>query len=119
MTETDAGGEAPLDVSLFQQVDIRVGVVRLVESAEGTRIPSYRLVIDFGPDIGTRTSIAQATHYPPEALEGKQVLAVINLKPRQIGPHRSEVLTLGVPTADRGTALIVPDVPAIVGGRLF
>jgi len=69
--------------------------------------------------VGTKRSIAQARNYPREALLGKQVLAIVNLKPRQVGRHVSEVLTLGVPTEDRGTALIVPDMPAIVGGRLF
>ena len=105
--------------SVFQQVDVRVGAVRSVERTEGTRAPSYRLVLDFGEGIGTRTSVAQATHYPPDGLLGRQLLAVVNLEPRRIGPYVSEALTLGVPTADRGTALIVPDFAAIVGGRLF
>lgn len=108
-----------IDFSVFQQIDVRVGVIRSVEAAEGCRVPAYQLVIDFGPAVGARKSIAQATNYEPGALLGKQVLAVINLKPRQVGKHTSEVLVLGVPTRDSGTALVVPDMPAIPGGRLF
>jgi len=108
-----------IDFPAFQQVDVRVGVIVSIEEAEGCRVPAWRLGIDFGAELGTKRSIAQARNYPREALLGKQVLAVVNLKPRQVGRHVSEVLTLGVPTEDRGTALIVPDMPAIVGGRLF
>jgi tRNA-binding protein len=108
-----------IDFSVFQQIDVRVGVIRSVEIAEGCRVPAYQLVIDFGPEVGTRKSIAQATNYEPGALLGTQVLAVINLKPRQVGKHISEVLVLGVPTDDRGTALVVPNLPARLGGRLF
>jgi|SRR5437868_5164934 len=108
-----------IEFTVFQQVDVRVGVIISVEIAEGCRVPAYKLVIDFGPDLGLRKSVAQATNYAPETLVGKQVLAVVNLKPRQVGKHVSEVLVLGVPTEDRGTALVVPDMPAIRGGRLF
>jgi len=108
-----------IDFSLFQKVDVRVGVIRSVEEADGCRVPAYKLELDFGPEIGIRRSIAQARNYPPEALLGKQVLAVVNLKPRQVGRHVSEVLVLGVPTADRGTALIVAHLPAPAGARLF
>ena len=108
-----------IEFAVFQQVDVRVGVIVSLEIAEGCRVPAYKLVIDFGPDLGLRKSVAQATNYAPETLVGKQVLAVVNLKPRQVGKHVSEVLVLGVPTEDRGTALVVPDMPAIRGGRLF
>jgi tRNA-binding protein len=108
-----------IDFEIFRKVDVRVGVIRSVAEAEGCRVPAYRLEIDFGPEIGIRRSIAQAKNYPPEALLGKQILAVVNLRPRQVGRHVSEVLVLGVPTADRGTALIIPDMPATTGGRLF
>ena len=108
-----------IDFSVFQQIDVRVGVIRSVETADGCRVPAYKLVIDFGPEVGARKSIAQATNYEPEALLGKQVLAVINFKPRQVGKHTSEVLVLGVPTQDRGTALVVPDMSATLGGKLF
>ena len=108
-----------VEFAVFQQIDVRVGRVSSVEPAEGCRVPAYKLVIDFGPAIGTRRSIAQATNYPRESLVGRQVLAVVNFKPRQVGKHTSEVLVLGVPTQDKGTALAVPEMEAIVGGRLF
>ncbi len=108
-----------IDVSAFQKVDVRVGVIRAVQEAEGCRVPAYRLEVDFGAEIGTRRSIAQARNYPPETLLGKEVLAVVNLKRREVGGHVSEVLVLGVPTADRGTALVVPNMPATPGARLF
>ena len=108
-----------IDFKVFQQVDVRVGVVRSVEEAEGCRVPAYKLEIDLGPELGLKRSIAQARNYAPAALLGRQILAVVNLPPRQIGQHVSEVLVLGVPTESRGTALVVPEMEAIVGGRLF
>jgi tRNA-binding protein len=108
-----------IDFSIFEQVDIRVGRISSVETAEGCRVPAYKLTIDFGTELGTRRSIAQATNYSPQSLLGRQVLAVFNLKPRQVGKHISEVLVLGVPTEDRGTSLIVPEMEATMGGRLF
>lgn len=108
-----------IDFSAFESVDVRVGVVVSVEEADGCRVPAWRLAIDFGGELGRKRSVAQAKNYPAESLVGKQVLAVVNLRPRQVGRHVSEVLTLGVPTQERGTALVVPDMPAIVGGRLF
>jgi tRNA-binding protein len=77
------------------------------------------LWIDFGPDLGERKSSAQVTaHYAPEALIGRQVLAVVNFPPRQIGPFRSEVLVLGLPDADGAIVLIAPDMDVPEGGRL-
>jgi len=108
-----------VEFAVFQQIDVRVGRISSVDTAEGCRVPAYKLVIDFGPAIGTRRSIAQATNYPRESLVGRQVLAVVNFKPRQVGKHASEVLVLGVPTHEKGTALVVPEMEAIVGGRLF
>ena len=108
-----------IDFSTFEQVDIRVGRISSVEAAEGCRVPAYKLTIDFGPELGIRRSIAQATNYSPHSLQGRQVLAVVNLKPRQVGKHISEVLVLGVPTEDKGTALVVPEMEATIGGRLF
>lgn len=110
---------AIIDFSAFEQVDIRVGRVSSVEIAKGCRVAAYKLAIDFGPELGTGHSIAQATNYSPQSLLGRQVLAVVNLKPRQVGKHISEVLVLGVPTEDKGTALIVPEMEATIGGRLF
>jgi len=108
-----------VEFSVFQQLDVRVGRITAVEIAEGCRVPAYKLQLDFGPEVGTRRSIAQATNYAPEALMGRQVLAIINFKPRQIGKHISEVLVLGVPTKEKGTALVVPEMEATLGGRLF
>src|ERR671932_1462311 len=108
-----------IDFSVFEQVDVRVGRISSVGVAEGCRVPAYKLAIDFGSELGTRRSIAQATNYAPESLLGRQVLAVVNLKPRQVGKHISEVLILGVPTEGKGTSLVVPEMEATVGGRLF
>lgn len=108
-----------VEFAVLQQIDVRVGRVSSVEPAEGCRVPAYKLVIDFGPAIGTRKSIAQATNYPRESLVGRQVLAVVNFKPRQVGKHTSEVLVLGVPTQENGTALVVPEMEAVIGGRMF
>jgi tRNA-binding protein len=105
--------------SVFEMIDVRVGIIRSADPAEGCRSPAYKLTVDLGPEIGCLKSIAQATHYPADSLVGKQVLAVINLKPRQVGKHVSEVLVLGVPTEAAGTALIVPDFPSFPGARLF
>ncbi len=104
----------------FLRVDIRVG--RIVEAAvfPEARKPALRLVIDFGQEIGLKKSSAQITrHYRPEDLPGRLVLAVVNFPPRQIGPMRSEVLTLGVPDGAGAVVLIQPDREVPLGGRLF
>jgi tRNA-binding protein len=104
----------------FDKVDIRVGRVVRAESFPEAKKPAYKLLIDFGPEIGPRTSSAQLTrHYTKEELEGRLVVAVINFPPRQIGPFMSQVLTLGVPDADGGVVLIVPDKRVPIGGRMF
>jgi tRNA-binding protein len=104
----------------FQRVDIRVGrVVRADEFPEAKK-PAYKLVIDFGPDIGTKTSSAQLTRrYTRAELEGRLVVAVVNFPARQIGPFVSEVLTLGVPDPDGSVVLLVPDRDVPLGGRMF
>jgi tRNA-binding protein len=104
----------------FQKLDVRVGRIVRADPFPEARKPAYKLVIDFGPGIGQRTSSAQLTlRYPRESLEGRLVVAVVNFPPRQIGPFRSEVLTLGVPDTDGAVVLLVPDADVPVGGRMF
>ena len=103
----------------FRRVDIRVGTVLAAAPLEGARKPSIRLVIDFGPGIGERKSSAQITaHYQPEALVGRQVAAVVNFPPRQIGKFMSEVLTLGFADTAGEIVLFSPDQPVPNGARL-
>jgi tRNA-binding protein len=104
----------------FLKVDIRVGTILLAEAFPQARKPAYKLTIDFGPEIGVKKSSAQITrHYHLAELVGRQVAAVVNLPPRQIGPFMSEVLTLGFPDAEGEVVLIGPSKPAPNGGRLF
>ncbi|WP_439574527.1 tRNA-binding protein [Phreatobacter sp.] len=110
----------PIGFDDFLKVDVRVG--RIVEAAPfpEARKPAIKLVIDFGGTIGRKKSSAQITkYYTPEALVGRQVLAVVNFPPRQIGKFMSEVLTLGVPDAQGEVVLIAPDRAVPEGGRLF
>lgn len=104
----------------FEAVDIRVGRIVHAEAFPEARKSAYRLVIDFGAEIGTRRSSAQLTQrYRRDELEGRLVVAVVNFPPRQIGPFMSEVLTLGVPDADGAVVLLVPDKDVPLGGRMF
>lgn len=104
----------------FLKVDVRVGRIVSAEVFKQARRPAYVLMIDFGPAIGVKKSSAQITrHYAPEALVGRLVVAVVNFPPKQIGPLRSEVLTLGVPDADGEVVLLSPDLDVPVGGRLY
>ncbi|MBO6774398.1 MAG: tRNA-binding protein [Marinibacterium sp.] len=103
----------------FLKVDIRVGQVVRAEPYPEARNPAIKLWIDFGPEIGEKRSSAQITaHYVPEVLVGKQVLAVVNFPPRQIGKFMSEVLVLGVSDPDGGIVLVAPDQAVPVGGRM-
>jgi tRNA-binding protein len=104
----------------FLKLDIRVGTVVEAAPFPEARKPAIRLVIDFGGEIGRKKSSAQITrNYEPSALLGRQVLAVVNFPPRQIGPMMSEVLTLGVPDEAGEVMLIGPDRKVPDGGRLY
>ena len=103
----------------FLKVDVRVGRILRAEPYPEARKPAIKMWIDFGDDIGERKSSAQLTaHYTPESLVGKQVLAVVNFPPRQIGKFISEVLVLGMPDADGEVLLVSPDQDVPIGGRL-
>ena len=103
----------------FLKVDIRVGRVTRAETFPEARKPALKLWIDFGPEIGERKSSAQITaHYAPETLIGRLVLAVVNFPPRQIGPFRSEVLTLGLADAEGEIVLVQPEQAVAPGQRL-
>ncbi|MGR3756101.1 MAG: tRNA-binding protein [Tranquillimonas sp.] len=104
----------------FQKLDIRVGRVTRAEPFPEARQPALKLWVDFGGEIGEKRSSAQITrHYDPDGLVGRQVLAVVNFPPRQIGKVLSEVLVLGVPDADGEVVLVAPDAGVPLGGRLF
>lgn len=114
---TDA---APLSFPEFDRVDIRVGTIVDAQAFPQARKPAFKLWIDFGAELGVRTSSAQITvHYAAASLVGTQVCAVVNFPPRQIGPFRSEVLCLGMPGADGSVVLVRPDLKVANGGRLF
>lgn len=115
----DTAGAATIGFDDFLKVDIRVGTVTDVQPFPEARKPAYKLWVDFGPEIGIRKSSAQITVlYTPETLIGRQVAAVVNFPPRQVGPFMSEILVLGFPDADGNVVLIGPTHPVPDGGRL-
>lgn len=104
----------------FERVEIRVGTVVHAEPFPRARRPLYRLRIDFGPGFGERQSAAGLTEeYEPQELLGRQVIAVLNLGPRNIAGFESQCLTLGVPGEDGRTVLVAPSRPVPDGGKLF
>jgi len=104
----------------FARVDIRVGTIVDVQPYPEARKPAYKLAVDFGPELGVKRSSAQVTvYYAPETLLGRQVAAVVNFPPKQIGKFMSEVLVLGFPDGDGSVVLVVPDKPVPNGGKLF
>ena len=107
-----------IDFEDFMKVDIRVGRITSVEDFPEARKPAWKLRIDFGPEIGEKRSSAQITNYTRAELEGSLVVAVVNFPPRQIGPVRSEVLTLGVPDEEGRVILLRPASDVPLGGRM-
>ena len=104
----------------FHRIDIRAGTIVAAEPFPQARKPAFKLTIDFGPELVLKKSSAQITrHYTPEMLVGRQVAAVVNFPPRQIGPFLSQVLTLGFPDETGEVVLVSPSVKVPDGGRLF
>jgi tRNA-binding protein len=104
----------------FEKVDVRVGTVVEAELFPEARKPSMKLMVDFGPEVGTRKTSAQLTvRYEPEGLVGRQILAVINFPPKRIAGFESEVLVLGVPDGNKDVVLLSPDHRVPPGGRMF
>lgn len=121
MSKDGTTGTKPLiEYGDFERIDIRIGTVVKAEPYPEARKPAIKLWIDFGPGIGEKKSSAQITrHYTPEQLIGRQVMAVVNFAPRQIGKFLSEVLTLGFPDETGEVVLATVDKTVPAGGQLF
>jgi tRNA-binding protein len=120
MAQDTAAPAAPITYDDFRKVDIRVGTIVAVEPYPEARKPAFKLSIDFGPAIGVKRSSAQVTkHYAIDRLVGRQVAAVVNFPPKQIGKFMSEVLVLGFPDAAGEVVMIGPDQAVPNGGRLY
>ena len=102
----------------FQKLDMRVGRVLDVEEFPEARVPAWKLTVDFGPEIGTKRSSAQITHYPAEQLVGRLVVGVVNFPPRRIAGFPSEVLVLGALDEEKGVVLLEPDSDVEPGSRI-
>ena len=111
-------GSETIEAEDFFAVDMRVGRIAAVNDFPEARTPAWRLEVDFGPEVGTKVSSAQITHYSREQLEGRLVIGVVNLPPRQIGPVPSEVLVLGALDPEKGVVLLRPDEDAELGSRI-
>ena len=107
-----------IDFDQFLAVDMRVGRIVQVEDFPQARKPAWKLTIDFGEALGTKRSSAQVTNYAREELEGRLIVAVVNFPPRQIGPVRSEVLTLGAADEAGNVILLAPDADVPLGSRI-
>ena len=108
-----------IEFSDFEKVDIRLGVIVEVEDFPRARNPSYKLTIDFGPELGVKRSSAQVTSYTHDELRGMQVIAVMNFEPRNIAGFMSEVLVLGAADAGGNVVLLSPTREVVVGGRMY
>jgi tRNA-binding protein len=102
----------------FQKLDMRVGRVQAVEEFPEARVPAWKLTVDFGPEIGVKRSSAQITHYPAEALVGRQVVGVVNFPPKRIAGFPSEVLVLGALDDEKGVVLLEPDDEVELGTKI-
>jgi tRNA-binding protein len=120
MTTTTPATNGTIGYADFERVEIRVGTVVDAQTFPEAKKPAFRLWVDFGPPLGVKRSSAQLTvHYTPDRLIGRQVVAVVNFPPRQIGPALSEVLVLGVPDENGAVVLLRPDIKVPDGGRMF
>jgi tRNA-binding protein len=102
----------------FQRIEMRVGRVVAVEEFPEARRPAWKLEVDFGPELGTRRSSAQLTHYPRAELEGRLVVCVVNFEPKRIAGFKSEVLVLGAMDDEKGVVLLAPDEDCALGTRI-
>ncbi|ALH80287.1 tRNA-binding protein [Sphingopyxis macrogoltabida] len=118
--DNDAPAADPIAFDVFLRVDIRVGTIVAAEPFPEARKPAFKLKIDFGPAIGVKKSSAQIVdRYSLDELRGRQVAAVVNFPPRQIGKYMSEVLTLGFADEEGAVILFAPDRAVPDGSRLF
>jgi tRNA-binding protein len=106
------------EFAAFESLDIRVGRIVKVEEAK-SRKPTWRMTIDFGPEVGTKVSCGALRNYTQDVLIGQQVIAIVNFQPRRMGPEVSEVLVLGVPAENGETIFLTPQQHVPLGGSVF